>query len=110
MVDPEHIIDFSSSKPEEPNQFLQLDVIDKSRQRPVKRGRQGERLVRPSDERFGNNENFLVGEFTPVQNYAEGLGCGWLSGKFYWGIGRKPFTVNTVVQGLMAHQRIWTEA
>ena len=78
MVDPEHIIDFSSSKPEEPNQFLQLDVIDKSRQRPVKRGRQGERLVRPSDERFGNNENFLVGEFKPIRNAEENVGCEWL--------------------------------
>ena len=110
MVDPEHIIDFSSSKPEEPNQFLQLDVIDKSRQRPVKRGRQGERLVRPSDERFGNNENFLVGEFRPVRGFDYDNTCAWLGDQFYELIGKVAFTVNTVVQGLMAHQRIWTEA
>ena len=95
MVDPEHIIDFSSSKPEEPNQFLQLDVIDKSRQRPVKRGRQGERLVRPSDERFGNNENFLVGEFRPTR--IDHIGCEWLGDEFHKGIGEKLFTVKTVI-------------
>ena len=77
-MDPEHIIDFSSSKPSEPNMFLQLDIIDKSRQRPVKRGRQGERLVRPSDERFGNNENFLVGEFRPVRQRDYTNDCRWL--------------------------------
>ena len=100
MVDPEHIIDFSSSKPEEPNQFLQLDVIDKSRQRPVKRGRQGERLVRPSDERFGNNENFLVGEFRPVKKVGDGgssISCGWLGRKYHNQIGEGLFTVKTVI-------------
>ena len=80
MVDPEHIIDFSTSTVEKPNNFLQFDVTDKTRQRqrPVKRGRQGERLVRPSDERFGNNENFLVGEFRPVAKVGTGSDCGWL--------------------------------
>ena len=66
-MDPEHIVDFSL--------MLQINTIDKDKQRPVKRGKQGERLVRPSDERFGNNENFLVGEFRPVSEAGEGLGC-----------------------------------
>merc|ERR1712110_1163056 len=36
--------------------------------------------------------------------------CGWLGYQFYKSINERSFTVNTVVQGLMAHQRIWTEA
>ena len=79
MVDPEHIVDFSL--------MLQINTIDKDRQRPVKRGKQGERLVRPSDERFGNNENFLVGEFRPVRGWREGSGCYWLGLKFHGSIG-----------------------
>jgi len=79
------------------NQFLQLDVIDKSRQRPVKRGRQGERLVRPSDERFGNNENFLVGEFRPTRKDLERLSCNWLGFEFMATVDWNPFTVKTVI-------------
>ena len=101
MVDPEHIVDFSL--------MLQINTIDKDRQRPVKRGKQGERLVRPSDERFGNNENFLVGEFRPVRGVKEGDGCYWLGWQFRISTDYKPFTVKTVVQGLMEHQRTWTE-
>ena len=47
MVDPEYILDFS--------QMAQQHVFDKKKRRMVKRGLQGQRTVRPSDERFADN-------------------------------------------------------
>ena len=47
MVDPEYILDFS--------QMVQLHVFDNKKRRTVKRGHQGQRSVRPSDERFADN-------------------------------------------------------
>ena len=53
MVDPEYILDF--------DKMVQTHVFDPKRERAVKRGNQGQRSVRPSDERFADNKNFLVG-------------------------------------------------
>ena len=47
MVDPEYILDFS--------QMVQMHVFDLKKRRTVKRGLQGQRTVRPSDERFADN-------------------------------------------------------
>ena len=71
MVDPEYCVDFSKG--------IQFHAYDSKRQRHVKRGEQGERIVRPSDERFMNNENFLVGVFRPVKKgeYFT-TDCNWL--------------------------------
>ena len=55
MVSFERYIDFPMMK--------QVNIFDVYLQRPVKRGKQGERSVRPSDEKFMDNTNFLMGEF-----------------------------------------------
>ena len=82
MVTPAHFIDFPTMK--------QINLFDPKKQRPVKRGNQGERSVRPSDEKFMDNSNFLMGEFRPVcdpsAKSASGSyhGCGeWLGDEFY---------------------------
>ena len=52
--------------------MVQLSLLDHTKQRTVRRGRQGERFVRPSDKRFGDNSIFLMGEFRPVMKSTEG--------------------------------------
>ena len=92
MATPAHMIDFPTMK--------QVNIYDSKKQRPVKRGKQGERSVRPSDEKFMDNSNFLVGEFNPLcdpNNKSESgsyLGGGrWLGSEFYKSIGKKCFPV-----------------
>jgi len=57
-----------------------------------------------------DNSNFLVGKFRPLkQEYAFGsTGGQWLGYQFYKSIGKKPFTVKTMKEGIKAQQRIWT--
>ena len=106
MVDPEYILDFS--------QMMQTHVFDTKRRRNVKRGQQGQRTVRPSDERFADNKNFLVGKaFRPIIGYGEGGkydgSCQWLGKQFHAPLGYKPFPRKTVLEGIKQHQRDWVK-
>ena len=80
------MIDFPTMK--------QFNMFDVDKQRPVKRGKQHERgPLRPSDEKFMDNTNFLIGEFRPLtENTLEGSGY-WLGNEFYKSIGEKSFPV-----------------
>ena len=101
MVDPEYILDFS--------QMMQTHVFDTKRRRNVKRGQQGQRTVRPSDERFADNKNFLVGKaFRPIVELGNGS-CRWLGNTFHETIDEKPFPRKTVLEGIKQHQRDWVK-
>ena len=101
MVDPEYILDFS--------QMVQTHVFDTKRRRGVKRGRQGQRTVRPSDERFADNKNFLVGKaFRPIMEATDNWDettCAWLGTTFHKTIDEKPFPQETVLEGIKLHQK-----
>ena len=102
MVDPEYILDFS--------QMVQTHVFDTKRRRAVKRGQQGQRTVRPSDERFADNKNFLVGKaFRPIMEAGryEETSCGWLGKTFHKTIDHDIFPSETVLEGIKQHQRDW---
>ena len=76
--------------------------------------------MRPSDEKFMDNTNFLIGEFNPLYGHGQesakdtSAGCGvWLGDEFHKSIGGtrenpKLFSVQTVIQGIMEHQKLWT--
>ena len=101
MVDPEYILDFS--------QMVQTHVFDTKRRRGVKRGHQGQRTVRPSDERFADNKNFLVGKaFRPIMestgDWAK-TSCKWLGATFHKTIDEKPFPRKTVIDGVKLHHK-----
>ena len=87
MATPAHMIDFPTMK--------QVNIYEPKKQRPVKRGKQGERSVRPSDEKFMDNSNFLMGKFRPItEDYYSNVGGGcWLGDEFYESIGEKSFPV-----------------
>ena len=100
MVDPEYILDFS--------QMVQTHVFDTKRRRGVKRGRQGQRTVRPSDERFADNKNFLVGKaFRPIMEAGawDETTCAWLGATFHKTIDKKPFPRKTVIDGVKLHHK-----
>ena len=101
MVDPEYILDFS--------QMVQTHVFDTKRRRGVKRGHQGQRTVRPSDERFADNKNFLVGKaFRPIMeagNWTETT-CGWLGETFRDTLPDEDrFPRKTVIDGVKLHHK-----
>ena len=80
--------------------MIQVFVYDKHRIRPVKRGKQGERLVRPSDEKFMDSSNFMIGKFNPLCEVFEKSESGTKAGGGYWlgieyfkSIGEKPYSV-----------------
>ena len=82
------MIDFPTMK--------QFNLFDTKKQRPVKRGKQHERgPLRPSDEKFMDNQNFLIGEFRPITEnmYSNEPGGEWLGSEFNKSIDRKPFSV-----------------
>ena len=92
MVSPDYYIDFAK--------MIQVFVYDKNLIRPVKRGKQGERLVRPSDEKFMDNSNFMIGEFNPLcealTKTLKGTYVGggrWLGSEYFKSIGEKPYSV-----------------
>ena len=85
MVGPEWFIDFPSMK--------QVNIFHVDQQRPVKRGDKNERSIRPSDEKFMDNTNFLIGEFKAITEIGyEGSG-GWLGAGFHMTVDWKPFPV-----------------
>jgi len=85
MVGPEWFIDFPSMK--------QVNIFHVDQQRPVKRGDKNERSIRPSDEKFMDNTNFLVGKFkATTEDSSEGSGF-WLGIQFHDTIDRKLFPV-----------------
>ena len=101
MVDPEYILDF--------DKMVQTHVFDPKRRRAVKRGNQGQRSVRPSDERFADNKNFLVGQqFRPITELkydGEDITCHWLGDEFHETIKRKLFSAKTVLDGVKEHHK-----
>ena len=89
MVSPAYYIDFAK--------MIQVFVYDESRIRPVKRGKQGERLVRPSDEKFMDSSNFMIGEFRPLVEVdwlkVQQDGGKWLGDEYSKSIDEKPYSV-----------------
>ena len=99
-------------------------MFDHAKQRPVKRSAySGERgQVRPSDEKYRDPSNFILGKRDP-SNFVPGklkpmcgyagkdesgtlAGSGsWLGKTYHKSIDKKPFSVQTVIQGIMEHQR-----
>ena len=60
-----------------------------------------------------DNTNFLIGEFRPLCKVGEHTESGtragsgsWLGHEFAKSIGGKPYPVQTVIDGIMDHQRI----
>ena len=75
--------------------------------------------MRPSDEKFMDNTNFQKPrkyEFRPIvgnidldeHGLSNSCGGSWLGKEFFSRIGEKPFSVQTVIQGIMEHQKLWT--
>ena len=54
VISAEYFIDFSLMK--------QVSIYEFDKQRPVKRGKQGERNVRPTDQKFMNYVNFNLSQ------------------------------------------------
>ena len=80
--------------------MIQVFVYDEKRIRPVKRGKQGERLVRPSDEKFMDSSNFMIGKFNPLcgkfavtKSGTRAGGGWWLGAEYFKSIGEKSYSV-----------------
>ena len=56
--------------------MTQVSRWDKKKVRPVMRGEAGQRMARPSDEKFTDNSMFDIGKFKAFENYEEGEFCG----------------------------------
>ena len=96
MPDPDYFVDFRS--------MMQYNSKDLKKQRPVKRGKPGERGSRPNDQHFNNPLDFMLGEFRPVGKYEgkiDDYDSAWLGHQFSLKNNKKPPTVQQVKDGLM---------
>ena len=82
---------------------------DSLQKRPVKRGEQGERNVRPSNERAMSCSGLLVGKARYVsKNTFVGDGGAWLGDEYYKSINYyESFTVKVVKDGIVSYMRDW---
>ena len=95
----------------------QINITDRKRQRPIKRGEPHKRGKRPSNLRFGSNDFALIGKYEPVRkgdiDHEKGVhkenGCVWLGLEFLKSIDENLslFTIETVLKGILEDQCIW---
>ena len=89
---------------------MQISIVDEYKKRPIKRGKPKERGARPNSRKFIDS-SFLPninekGEFKPI-NTQGGSDVEWLGFEYYKSIGEKPYTLETVIQGILNEQAIW---
>ena len=78
---------------------LQFNIKDTNRQRPIKRGEPNKRGKRPSQWHFGDNTFALQNQFKAT---TEGVfENGWLAKEYRKIKGGKPFSVSTVLNGIL---------
>ena len=63
-------------------------------------------MVRPTDEKFMNNTNFLMGEFKPIATELGEFGGRWLGHQYYKKFGKESITIKSMKEGIKAQQRI----
>ena len=51
--------------------MLNTNTLDTSLTRPIKRGKQGERTVRPNNEKSLNDDNFVIGKFKALVKHKD---------------------------------------
>ena len=92
----------------------QINILDLSKQRPIKRGAPGVRTVRPNDVRFTDNTKFLVQNFRAITlEKKEGESGGhWLGQQYKKKHSRPGFdgsaliTVETLKKGITDYLRL----
>ena len=62
--------------------MLNTNTLDTSLTRPIKRGKQGERTVRPNSEKFANTQNFEPKHFSTDLGELGGGGGMWLGNSY----------------------------
>ena len=84
---------------------------DMLQKRPVKRGEQGERNVRPSNERAMSCSGLLVGKARHLTKdwKKDGIGGDWLGLESWKSINKDPskLTVKVVKEGIVSYMRDW---
>ena len=103
VISAKYFVDFSLMK--------QVSIYEFDKQRPVKRGKQGERNVRPNNQKFMSYTYFSLSQkrkeitFDPI---IDGTGGSWLGFAYLESINgdKSKVTVQTVKQGIIKHQRI----
>jgi len=84
--------------------------LEENKSRAVKRGKQGERTVRPNNERFTNTQNFELQfrAFSTDLSKRGGSGGKWLGNSYVdTGLGLK--SIDQAWDGILAQQKIWVE-
>ena len=94
--------------------MLQIRLSDRSKQRPVMRGKPHQRGKRPSNDRLGSNS---FAKMSKYKRAGSGIfdGCDWLSWEYQDSIGGdfagqyKYFSAKDVLNGILAEQKIWNQ-